>query len=1193
MDILVFCDNPKDFQWIEQMLGLSPGDDLRLLAAFHLDEGLERLHREDFDVILIYRSGWAELESDLKKILARVAAVSFSQAHQPQIVRPGDSRQWLPVIAISESGGWGERTHALQAGALDYLSRLQVANGVLRPALDKAVQVRRLQKDLLAYREQVDAVSGLIGDFAISLAVHSGGLVEVEWVIGRYPDGLLPKDDLNPDVDFLAQTIHPQDRSRVFQFIDTILNGHPAEVEFRFRNREGGETWIWQSGSPQFDETGRLVRILGTGADITNRRYLDQRLKERLEVEDLAVTLLARFINLPVDQVDEQLQSALSTIGRFARAETVYLDARMGFHPNEKSPFVEYYYQWDATVVESSQWSDSFPRLEELPWLKSRLERFETVTVSSLDEVPGLAALQRAAPEEALNQRSRSYLAVPLVLHQQLMGVLGLTRDNTNGPWKPDDARLLRLMADVLVNAIDRWRSDEALLESEAQYRLLVNSIQDVICLHQIDGKVVYISPSVEKMFGRTVEEMTGANLFDLVHPDDRERVQTFVSEHVQNGLGCTYQARSQLPRGETIWIETTISLILNDQGEVDRLLSTTRDFSIHKQAEQILRQAKQERDQLMSSVADALWSADVTSSGRWSYRYLSPVIERITGYPVEDFIRQPRLTVEMILEEDRPAAMQKFVRMNRAIQPKLEIEYRIRKRDGTVRWVRDSQMATRLDEYTVRLDGVLSDVTDRKLAEEEIQQAHEELRFVTSSVSDFLWSAELDSSLALTARYISPVAEKITGQPPEFLLENMSERWLGILYPEDRPLWTQALESILHGTHEYELEYRIIRADRAVRWVRDSVRARPAGAQHFSLNGVVTDITERKITEQALQEANERLQNSIIQMEERNQQISLINEMGDLMQSCLKVTDVYEIMSAYGTRLFPGHSGAVYMLDDRKRLVEAAAVWGNDLHSELLFEPEDCWALRRGRVHTVGSPGNELDCPHTNSRFHSPYSCIPMIAHGDTLGSFYLQCDSTGRSHTRCRETAILVAERVALALANLRLHESLQDQSIRDSLTGLFNRRYMEDTTERELRQAARHQYGLGIMIMDIDFFKTFNDTQGHGAGDSLLQALGEYLQTSVRAGDIACRYGGDEFVVVMPDATLIDTSERAQQLQQGIRRLHVNYHGQPLGSISVSMGVAAFPDHGESLEQLLRMADKALYRAKDQGKDRVMVA
>jgi diguanylate cyclase (GGDEF)-like protein len=278
-------------------------------------------------------------------------------------------------------------------------------------------------------------------------------------------------------------------------------------------------------------------------------------------------------------------------------------------------------------------------------------------------------------------------------------------------------------------------------------------------------------------------------------------------------------------------------------------------------------------------------------------------------------------------------------------------------------------------------------------------------------------------------------------------------------------------------------------------------------------------------------------------------------------------------------------------MLDERKRLVEVAAAWGSELHSDLLFEPDDCWALRRGRPHTSGI-GAELDCPHVSAHHPAPYTCIPMIAHGDTLGLFYLQCPADHIS-SRCQETALLVAERVALALANLRLHESLQDQSTRDSLTGLYNRRYMEDTTDRELRQAMRHRYGLGIIIMDIDDFKYFNDSYGHGAGDILLQSVGSFLQEGIRGGDIACRYGGDEFVLIMPDSGLESTTERAMELQEGIHHLHVTYHGQPLGAISMSMGVSAYPDHGDLLEPLLRLADKALYRAKELGKDRVIVA
>jgi len=184
-------------------------------------------------------------------------------------------------------------------------------------------------------------------------------------------------------------------------------------------------------------------------------------------------------------------------------------------------------------------------------------------------------------------------------------------------------------------------------------------------------------------------------------------------------------------------------------------------------------------------------------------------------------------------------------------------------------------------------------------------------------------------------------------------------------------------------------------------------------------------------------------------------------------------------------------------------------------------------------------------------------------------------------------------VADSVALALANLKLRETLRHQSIRDPLTGLFNRRYMEETLERETRRVARAQRPLGIIMLDVDHFKLFNDTFGHDAGDSLLREFGNFLRAHVRGEDVACRYGGEEFTLILPEASLEVTRQRAEHLRGDIKHLHAQYHDQPLGAVALSLGVAVFPDHGSTGEAVLKAADAALYRAKREGRDRVVVA
>jgi diguanylate cyclase (GGDEF)-like protein len=222
------------------------------------------------------------------------------------------------------------------------------------------------------------------------------------------------------------------------------------------------------------------------------------------------------------------------------------------------------------------------------------------------------------------------------------------------------------------------------------------------------------------------------------------------------------------------------------------------------------------------------------------------------------------------------------------------------------------------------------------------------------------------------------------------------------------------------------------------------------------------------------------------------------------------------------------------------------------------------------------------------------------MVAQGETVGVLHLEDESVLPGQIRSDKglplmdhvrLAATIAEQVSLSLANLRLREALRNQSIRDPLTGLFNRRFLDDSLQRELRRASRKNRPLSILMLDIDHFKRFNDTFGHEAGDVLLRHLGSFLQSYIRADDLAFRYGGEEFVIILPEAGLDGARQRAEQLIKDFKRLDVQYRGTTLGPLTVSIGMAAFPDHGTVADTLLRAADQALYRAKAEGRDRVV--
>jgi len=218
------------------------------------------------------------------------------------------------------------------------------------------------------------------------------------------------------------------------------------------------------------------------------------------------------------------------------------------------------------------------------------------------------------------------------------------------------------------------------------------------------------------------------------------------------------------------------------------------------------------------------------------------------------------------------------------------------------------------------------------------------------------------------------------------------------------------------------------------------------------------------------------------------------------------------------------------------------------------------------------------------------------MVAQGNTVGVLHLEFLSAELRRDSDTETfrdsrqrlAVSAASQIALSLASLQLRETLREQSIRDPLTGLFNRRFLEESLERELQLAARKKQSVAVLFLDLDHFKKFNDTFGHDAGDIVLQSLADMFRNFFRASDICCRYGGEEFAIVLPESSPEDAAIRADGLRAAVKNLRLQYKKQTLGALSLSIGIAVFPEHGSTSAELLKIADQCLYESKARGRD-----
>ncbi|MCB9588249.1 MAG: diguanylate cyclase [Polyangiaceae bacterium] len=479
------------------------------------------------------------------------------------------------------------------------------------------------------------------------------------------------------------------------------------------------------------------------------------------------------------------------------------------------------------------------------------------------------------------------------------------------------------------------------------------------------------------------------------------------------------------------------------------------------------------------------------------------------------------------------------------------------------------------------------------------------------------LSKARLESGLLHSTLEQLPDAVVVCDVAGALVYANQAARRLFMLPSTQAPPdWFNNFELVRPGTEESVLPLdtplqhalRGTRVDGAELVLRTPVEAGsyvvidcfPLRSESGEVTGAVQmtrDITERKWIEEELRNNNAELQSSIAAMEERAEEEGLITEMGDLLQSCVTTDEFYFVVSGYCRRIFRREPGGVYVMASDRTQVQLVAQWGDEPGLAEQFSSEGCWALRRSRSHRYGGLRLAPACGHADLHSQSEYTCIPMMAQGEALGVLHMR-NQPGDGHLhasvlRSRERIVVsVGEHIALALANLKLRDTLRLQATRDPLTGLYNRRYLEETLQRELSRTARTERPVSLVMIDLDHFKRYNDTFGHAAADQVLKGVSQLLRSSFRTTDVVCRYGGEELVVVMPEASVQAAYDRAEATRKEIAKLEITHEGQTLGRVTASMGVAGTEAHGKSAVDLFRAADAALYAAKAAGRDAVMV-
>ncbi|MFK7769552.1 MAG: diguanylate cyclase [Mariniblastus sp.] len=421
----------------------------------------------------------------------------------------------------------------------------------------------------------------------------------------------------------------------------------------------------------------------------------------------------------------------------------------------------------------------------------------------------------------------------------------------------------------------------------------------------------------------------------------------------------------------------------------------------------------------------------------------------------------------------------------------------------------------------------------------------------------------------------------------------NLLDAWPERLHRDDIDWVMKISGDALKNRQSIRMEYRLRRHDGEYRQVLDMGEPQFDAKENFiGYIGSTIDITEQRRDAIALEKSHEQLNRTAAE-------IQLLNELNDNLQVCKNIEETRKILSRFGRKLFPDSSVAICLFSESRNIVEPFVSWGNAIAIAKMFAPEDCWALRRGKLHTETPCADGNICSNSGGCTKFGYACIPMMAYGEVIGVLNISFDSpqpessseSFNDRSRINRLAQVCADQIALAIANLKLRESLQYQSTRDTLTRLYNRRYLMDNLEREFCRASQEGHSVSLLMLDIDHFKLFNDTYGHEAGDLVLREFGEMLKKAVRPSDIVCRYGGEEFVVVLLDIDSPEAVLTAQNICRRTEELIVSLRNVPLGKVTVSIGVAAFPQDAREIDPLLSCADLALYEAKRAGRNRVV--
>jgi len=682
-------------------------------------------------------------------------------------------------------------------------------------------------------------------------------------------------------------------------------------------------------------------------------------------------------------------------------------------------------------------------------------------------------------------------------------------------------------------------------------------------------------------MLGYAQAEILSLHLQDIAQdPNAFIEMVRQVFDGVAPVLKTEWQFLSK--NGEAFWVQSTASGVAGERSGDSLCLLIVEDIRDRKGAELALRTEKQLMERLISSSVDGIVAFDRDGF----LTVWNPGMERIFGVSAKEALGRHASRACPFFKE-----LEEDVNLAAALKGEKVISRNKRyTAPGVAKPVYfEGYYGPMYDPSNGEVIGglaIIRDVTESLRAEEERRISEERYRELFENAYDMVYTHDLNGKIVS----VNKAAERILGYDRA---EALQMRFSQFVAPEFQQAARRMIERQIADEIPSTQEIDMVAKDASRITMEVNNRLVFRGGKPVAIQGIARDITERKRAEEALQQANKKLESWVQELEQRTREMTLLSEMGDILRACLTTEEVYEVIVRVSQEIFPVQGGALFVLGPLHNIVEAVAQWGGSSQMELTFAPEDCWALRRGRIHWVEDTRVGLLCKHLRTPPPRGYLCVPMMAQSEAVGVLHLTQPEDARMPEAKQRLAVAMAEHVAMALSNLKLHETLRNQSIRDQATGLFNRSFMEESLDLELRRAVRGGHPISVIMLALDNFPTINQNYGPDTGDSILRRVAMLVQANVRKGDIACRYGGHIYVIILPHSSYDIGRRRADSLCDLARTLEIKYRSEQVGRISVSVGLAVFPGHGQTVEALLQSSEMALYRAKKDGGNCVMVA